>query len=238
MVSPSIAVEDRVVLRGIVQDHAVVGDRNAVFAVGEDITRARELLRPQAVDVRRVGDLDDLVRLHDVTANPGHPRIGLVVDEEVAPVIGPVGKGHMGMVRIAIQPGAGPGLAVRVQVLLGLRQQAVGEDLDAFVGIAPAGGAAAVEDRNAHQLAHGGDADDAHLTSLSRTPESVVLIQLARRDVRYPFSRRMGRAREDSRQSGCAGTGRYTTDTGQRCHLGGTAQQIPARDAGVDLIFV
>ena len=64
-----------------------------------------------------------------------------------------------------------------------LRRQALGQDLAALVGLAPAGGAAAVEDRDAHQLAHRGHAHDADLAGLPAAPEAVVLVELAGPDV-------------------------------------------------------
>ena len=80
--------EDGVIFLGLVEDHPVIGKRDAVFAIGEDIAGAREFLRPQPMNIRRVGDRNDLVGLHDIAANARDPRIGLVVHENIAAVIG------------------------------------------------------------------------------------------------------------------------------------------------------
>ena len=168
--------ENRFVLFGLVQDAAVVGHRNAVFAVSEDIPRARIFLRPQTVNVGRVRDLDDLIRLHDVAANAGDAGIGLVVDKQVTPVVGTFGEGHVGVVGVAVEINS----AAAFQKLFGGGQQTLGQDLAAFVGIAPSGGAAPVEHRDAHQFAHGRNAQNANLASLPAAPEAVVFVQIAR----------------------------------------------------------
>ena len=62
-------------------------------------------------------------------------------------------------------------------------RQALGQDLEALVGLPPAGGAVAVEHRDAHQLAHGGQADDADLAGLAAGEEHVVFVELARLDL-------------------------------------------------------
>ena len=70
-------------------------------------------------------------------------RVGLVVHEGVAAVIGAVGEREMRMMQVAVHVGAAAGL----EKFAGLRQQPFGQHLQAFVGHAPAGGAAAVEHR-------------------------------------------------------------------------------------------
>ena len=166
------------VLLGIVEDLAVVGDRHAVLAVAEDVAGARILLQAQAVHGRLVRQLDDLVDLHDVAADAGDARVGLVVDEDVAAVIGAVGEGHVRVVQVAVLIGA----AAVLQELPGFRQQALGQDLPALVGLAPAGGGAAVEDRHAHQFAHRRQAENAQLAALAAAGEHVVFVELARLD--------------------------------------------------------
>ncbi|CUI31666.1 Uncharacterised protein [Achromobacter sp. 2789STDY5608621] len=167
------------VLLGIVGDLAVVGQRDDVLAVGEDVAGARIALRPQAVHAGHVGQLGDLVGLHHVQADAGDAVVGLVVDEEVAAVVGAVGERQMRVVGVAIQEHA----ALVLEVFAGLGRQAFGEDLAAFVGAAPAGGAAVVEDRDAHQFAHGRQPQHAHFARLAAGVEGIVFVQLARRDV-------------------------------------------------------
>jgi hypothetical protein len=168
-------------ISSLVEIAPVVGDRDAVLAVGEDVARARELLRAEPVDVRCVRDLDHLVALHDVATDAGDAGVGLVVDPDVAPVVGAVGERHVGMVGITVEIRHAPGL----EECLGLREHLLTQDLEALVGLAPAGRAAAIEHGDAHQLAHGRHADDAHLPGLAAAPEAVVLVQIARAHVGF-----------------------------------------------------
>src|SRR3546814_16335740 len=69
--------------------------------------------------------------------------------------------------------------AARRKICLGLLRQPFGQDLAALIGQAPAGGAASVEDGDPHQLAHRGQADDAHFAALAAGKENVILVQLA-----------------------------------------------------------
>ena len=94
--------EDVHVFFGLIQHFAVIDQWRFVLTVGKNIAGARVLLRPHAVDILRVRDLDDLVAFHDVAANTGDARVGFVVGEDVAPVIGAVGKRHMRVVQIAV----------------------------------------------------------------------------------------------------------------------------------------
>ena len=103
-------------------------------------------------------------------------RVGLVVDEEVAAVIGAVGERQMRMVGVAVVIDRRRAVC---EELPGRRQQPFGQDLAAFVGQAPAGGAAAVEDRDAHQLAHRRQAEDADLAGLAAAAEDVIFVELA-----------------------------------------------------------
>src|SRR5271157_3863863 len=124
---------------------------NDVLAIGEDIAGARVFLRAQAVDVRSVRDLDDLIAFHDIAADARDPAIGLVVDEDIAPVVSAVGERHVRMVGVAVDVNA----AAAFEELFAGGEQALSEDLAALVGEAPSGRAVAVEDGNAHELAHG-----------------------------------------------------------------------------------
>ena len=54
------------------------------------------------MDVGGVGDLDDLVGLHHVAADPGYAAVRLVVDPQIAAVIRAVGERHVRMVGIAV----------------------------------------------------------------------------------------------------------------------------------------
>ena len=90
-------------------------------------------------------------------------RVGLVVHEEVAAVIGAVGEGQVRMVQVAVHDRCRRGSSgIRGSPAAGPRSGS-----SALVGQAPAGGAAAVEHRNAHQFAHRRQADDAHLAGLA-----------------------------------------------------------------------
>ena len=175
IVSPSTAVNIARVLLRLVQDLAVVRDRHPILAVAEHVARPRILLHAQAVHRRLVRQLDDLVALHHVETDAADARVRLVVGEEVAPVVGAVGEGRMRMVQVAV--GEGPAPVLQELAILG--RQAFGEDLQALVGLPPAGGAVAVEHRDAHQLAHRGQADDADLAGLAAGEEHVVLVELA-----------------------------------------------------------
>ena len=136
-------------------------------------------LHAQAMHRVLVRQLDDLVALHHVEADAADARVRLVVGEEIAAVIGAVGEGRMRVVQVAVRVDA----ALVLQEFAVLRRQALGQDLAALIGLAPAGGAVAVEHRNAHQLAHRGQADDADLAGLAAGEEHVVLVEFARLDL-------------------------------------------------------
>ena len=136
------------------------------------------------------GNLDDLVAFHHVAADARDAAIGLVVDENVAAVIGAVGERHVRVMRVAVDEGAAP---ARPETC-GLRQQPFGEDLPAFVGQSPAGGAVAIEHRDAHELAHRREADDAHLAGLAAAAEAVIFVEIARPDL-DALAARLGRGR-------------------------------------------
>ena len=141
-------------------------------------SRCADISGAQAVNVARVRNLDDLVALHDIAADARHARVRLVVHEQVAAVVGAVGERHVRMVQVAVVIGAHPALR---QKILRLRQQSFGQNLEALVGDAPAGGAAAVEHGHAHQLAHGRHTEDAHLAGLAARPEAVIFVELTGR---------------------------------------------------------
>ena len=171
--------EEAPVRRLVVDVGAVVGRGDAVFTVDEDIAGFRILLHAQAVRAEGIGNLDDLVALHDVAAHARHARVGLVLHEQVTPVVGAVGERHVRVVQVAVEEDA----AAFLQELARLRRQALGQDLAAFVGQTPTGGAIVVEHRHAHQLAHRGQAVDAQLARLAAGEEHVVLVEFARADV-------------------------------------------------------
>jgi hypothetical protein len=102
------------------------------------------------VDVRGIRDFYNLVALHDIDPHPGHPGVGLVVHEQIAAIVGSVRERHVRVMQIAIQEYA----ASALQMFPGFGQQALGEYLPAFVGLAPARRAAAIEHRHAHQFTH------------------------------------------------------------------------------------
>ena len=137
-----------------------------------------------------VGQLDDLVALHHVEADPGDAAVRLVVHEQIAAVIGAVGERGVRVVEVAVEIDA---TAAR-QELPGLGLQPLGQDLEALVGLTPARGAAAVEDRDAHQLAHRRQAHDPDLAGLAAREEDVILIQLADADGVAVALRGRGRA--------------------------------------------
>ena len=219
--------EDGDVLRWIVQVTAVVGNRHPVLTVAEYIPGSGVLLRPQTVDVGRVGDLDDLVDLHYVAADARDAGVGLVVDPDIAPIVGAVGERHVRVVGITVEVDP----AARLEVLLGLRQQPLGEDALALVGLAPAGRALAVEHRDAHQLAHRRHADDAHLAGLAAAPEAVVVVELARIDVGRPF----GGLRLARGQHAVPG---HATDAGDRGGAGGALQKLAPRQGRVGFVLL
>ena len=155
-----------------------------------------------------VRDVGNLVRLHDVQTDTGNPGVGLVVDEQVLAIVTTVGHGNVRVV------------AVAVQVLL-----VTAQDFLTFVGNPPTRCGIHVEYRNTHQFTHGGHAKHTHLALVATTPETVVLIQLARGDVSliagFFRSRSPGLTGHDrGAQTGC------TSDTGQRSrtHKATTAQ--------------
>jgi hypothetical protein len=54
------------------------------------------------MDIRGVRHLDDLVCLEDVETDAGDAAVRLVVDEQVAPIVGPVRERDVGMVEVAV----------------------------------------------------------------------------------------------------------------------------------------
>src|SRR6516225_4062116 len=172
--------EDRPVLLRVVQHLAVIGDRDFVFAVAEQISGARIFLWSHAVDRVLIGNFDDLVALHDVGADTGQARVRLVIDENIAPVIGAVGERHMRVMAVAVLPSP---IQVSLEAFAGLGRQPFGQYFQRLVGLSPSGGAAPVEHGNAHQLAHRRHADDANFAGLAAGEEDVVFVELAWRDL-------------------------------------------------------
>jgi hypothetical protein len=99
-----------------------------------------------------VGQLHDLVALHHVEADAADAGIRLVVGKEIAAVIGPLGEGGVRVMQVTVEIGAAAAALVHQFAIF--RQHALCQDLQALVGLPPAGGAAPVEDRDAHQLTH------------------------------------------------------------------------------------
>ena len=206
-------------LSGSSRTLAVVRHRNAMLAVGEDVTRTRELLRPHAVDVRGVGNLDHLVALHNVATDPRNSRVRLVVDEDIAAVVRAVGERHVRMVGVAVEHDA----ALVLQILGRFRKHPVGHDLDRLVGLAPARCAAPVEDGNAHELAHRRDPEDADLARLAARPEAVVVVELARSDMPLAGISRCSGLRRDQRGAGNRAGSCCCAESGECCRLGAAA---------------
>ena len=165
----------------VVQDLAIVRQRHGILTVTEHITGARVFLHAQAVHRMLVRKLNDLIAFHDIETDARDARIGLVVHENVAAIIGAVGEGDMRVMQVAIHVGA----AVILEEFAGLGKQSLGQDLQAFVGLPPAGGAAAVEHGNTHQLAHRRQADDAQLAGLAAGEERIVFVELTRGDLGF-----------------------------------------------------
>ena len=120
-------------------------------------------LREDPVCTLGVRDIRDVIDFHRVAADTGESRAHLVVHVDIATVVGAILVGQVDMVRIAA------GLSV---------QQILRE-----IVAAPAGRGVAVEDRDALQLAHRGNAEDADFSRLPATPETVIVVELARRNV-------------------------------------------------------
>ena len=200
-----------------------------MLAAAEDVAGARILLQPQPVDVASVGDFDDLIDAHDVAADTGDAGVGLVVDEDVAAVVGAVGEGDVGMVGVAVEEDAVLGLE-----RFGLGQQPLGKDALGLVGLAPAGGRAAVEHRNADQLAHRRQADDADLARLAAAVEAVIFVEIARLDLGLVGAGgRLGdaAAAAQGHPADHAGSGQ----TGHRRHGCGSSQEITPAHTGLGL---
>ncbi|MCY1309386.1 hypothetical protein D9M70_594770 [compost metagenome] len=87
-------------------------------------------------------------------------------------------------------------LAVGGKLLLRLLRHRALMDLDRFIGLPPTCGRATVEYRHAHQFAHRGNAENAHLTGLTGGPEAVIVVQLARCDRAVGACRGTGRCRQ------------------------------------------
>ena len=167
---------------------AVVRPGHDVLAVGKDVAGARVALRAHAVDAGDVRDFDHRVAFHDVAADAGNAGVRLVVDEQVAAVVGAVGEGHVRVVRIAVHEDA----AFVFEEFFGFRQHSFAHDAAAFVGLSPTGGAVAVKYRDAHQFTHGRHAEDADFAGLAARVENVVFVEIARGNVIAGFGGRFG----------------------------------------------
>jgi hypothetical protein len=113
---------------------------------------------------------DDLLGLEVVQIDDRDARIGLVVDEEPAPVVGALGLRQSGVVGIAIDHILAPDAALG-QDRLGLVVEAIA--LPGFRG----------EDPDVLEQPHGGDAIDDDLTGLATGTEDHVLIAAAAGDI-------------------------------------------------------
>ena len=164
---------------GIQHLFAVVRPRDDVLAVGEDVAGFRVALRAQTVDTGDVRDFDHRVAFHHVAADAANAGVRLVIDEDVAAVVGAVGEGHVRVVQVAVAEDT----ALVFEEFLGVGQHLFAHDAAAFVGLTPAGSAVVVEDRDAHQLAHGRHAEDTDFTRLAARVENVVFVEIARCDV-------------------------------------------------------
>jgi hypothetical protein len=195
-----------------------------------------KFLHAKAVHRGLVRQLDDLVAPHHIEADAGDTGIQLVVHEEIAAIIGAVREGQVRVVQVAGIEGLP---ADAREVLPRFRREAFGQDLQALVGLAPAGGAVAVEHRDPDQLAHRGQPVDADLAALPGGEEDVVFIELARADLgalaaglgglRPRPGLRLGRRGAEGRQGGAA---RQAGGTRGR----GGAQQLAAVDALVVVV--
>ena len=159
-----------------------------MLAVGEDVAGAREALRAQTVDAGNVRDFDHRVAFHHVAADAANAGVRLVIDEDVAAVVGAVGKGHMRVVQVAVTEDA----TLVFEEFFGFRQHFFAHDAAAFVGLTPAGSAIVVKHRDAHQLAHGRHTENADFTGLAARVENVVFVEIARGNVITGFGGRFG----------------------------------------------
>ena len=94
----------------------------------------------------------------------------------ITAVIGAVGEGHVRVVQVAVVIGL-HAVGARNSLVSAVRPSV--RIFRRFVGLAPAGGRAAVEHRHPHQFAHRRQAEDAQFAGLARRPEAVVFVQLA-----------------------------------------------------------
>ncbi|MNI49947.1 hypothetical protein D3C73_1045860 [compost metagenome] len=69
--------------------------------------------------------------------------------------------------------------ALVLEILDRFGTQAFGHHLQAFIGLAPAGGAAPIKHRNAHEFAHRRQADDTDFAALAAGEKSVIFVQFA-----------------------------------------------------------
>ena len=173
---------------GIEDGFAVVRPRDDVLAVGKDVASFRVALRAQTVDGGNVRDFDHRVAFHYVAADTGHAGVRLVVDEDITTIVGAVGEGHVRVVQVTVHVDA----ALVFQEFFGLRQHFFAHDAAAFVGTAPTGGAAVVEDGDTHQLTHGRHAEDTQFAGLTAGVEDVVLVKVTRGNVIAGFGGRFG----------------------------------------------
>ena len=145
-----------------------------MLTVGKDISGPGIFLRTKPVDIRRIGNGNNLVHLHNITTDTGYTGVGLVIDKDIAAIIGTVGERHMRMMGITIH---GEITLVSPEFLFP-GQHIFHDNFTAFVGPAPSGGAAPVKDRNTHQFPHGRNTDNTNLAGLATTPETVIIVKV------------------------------------------------------------
>ena len=96
-------IDRPVVFGGVVEQCAVVGNGNDVFAVGKYIACFRVTLRTQAVDAGCIGDFNDFVGFHHVAADAADAVVGFVVGIDIATIVCGIGERHVRVVQIAVR---------------------------------------------------------------------------------------------------------------------------------------
>ena len=137
------------------------------------------------------------------------------------------------MVEVTVEVGA----ALVLEIFDILRLQSLGEDLPAFIGLAPARRAAAIEHGDPHQLAHRRTADNADFAALAAREEGIIFVELAGLHFVFCCSRpccgrrgpglRLGR--RDAAHPGQRGTTCKPGRAGSGDHCGRAEQIAPAQ---------
>src|SRR5690554_3622860 len=163
------------------------------------------------MDRLNVGHCDYGIGLEHIQTHTRHTGVGLVVDEQIAPIVTTIGVTDMRVVSITIK-------------VLGT----VTENTLGLVGMAITGRRAVIEHRDTHDFAHGGHTVDAHLTTLTTTPETVILVEFTRSHVDISGTTVglcLGRlAMREGTPARHAGGTRHT----RRTHCGTTGQETAA----------